>query len=103
MSATPISNRRRLLDRLPARRGVERSRGDAILQGLCVLAGLAAVFVLVEIAYQVISGASPAITKFGLGFLWHSAWAPNLNRFGAAVMLYGTAVSSAIAMLLAVP
>jgi phosphate transport system permease protein len=103
MSARPISLRRRLQDFISERRSVERSRGDTVLHGLCVLAGLIAAFVLVEVAYQVISGAAPSISKFGLGFLGHTAWAPNLSHFGAAVMLYGTAVTSLIAMLIAVP
>lgn len=74
-----------------------------VLHGLCILAGLIAAFVLVEVGYQVINGASPAISAFGLGFLGHTAWAPNFNRFGAAVMLYGTVVTSAMAMVIAVP
>ena len=85
------------------RRGIERSRGDQILRALCLAAGLLTAVVLVEIGYQVISGAAPAISKFGLGFLWHADWAPNLNHFGAGVMLYGTAVTSVIAMLIALP
>jgi phosphate transport system permease protein len=85
------------------RRGTERSRGDQIMRALCLAAGLLAALVLIEIAYQVISGAQPAISKFGLGFLGHVDWAPNFSRFGAAVMLYGTAVSSAMAMVIAVP
>jgi phosphate transport system permease protein len=103
VSARQISPRRRLRKVILARGPVEHSRGDMVLHGLCVLAGLIAAFVLVEIAYQVISGAAPAISTFGLGFLGHINWAPNLNHFGAAVMLYGTAVTSAIAMLIAVP
>jgi phosphate transport system permease protein len=89
--------------RLSAYRSVERSRGDTILYVLCLLAGLVAAFLLFEIAYQVITGAEPAISKFGLAFVGHTAWAPNLNHFGAAVMLYGTLVTSTIAMLIAVP
>jgi phosphate transport system permease protein len=85
------------------RRATERSRGDLILGALCLAAGLVATLVLFEIAYQVITGARPAIAKFGLGFLGHTAWAPNFDRFGAAVMLYGTAVTSVIAMVIAVP
>jgi phosphate transport system permease protein len=103
MSARSISRRRRLRDLVAAPLASERSRGDLILQGLCVLAGLLAAFVLVEIAYQIISGAMPAISRYGLGFLGRTDWAPNFNRFGAAVMLYGTAVTSVIAMVIAVP
>ncbi|HTU96019.1 MAG TPA: phosphate ABC transporter permease subunit PstC [Solirubrobacteraceae bacterium] len=88
---------------LADRRATERSRGDQIMRALCLAAGLVAALVLFEIAYQVISGAQPAIAKFGLGFLVHTAWAPNFDRFGAAVMLYGTGVTSLIAMIIAVP
>jgi len=103
VSASPTSAGRRGLRLVTARRSTERSRGDAILRGLCILAGLAAAFVLAEIAYQIINGARPAISKFGLGFLGHATWAPNLGHFGAAEMLFGTAVTSAIAMVIAVP
>lgn len=62
-----------------------------------------AVAILGDVVYQIISGASPAISHFGLGFLWHTTWQPNFNRFGAGNMLFGTVVSSAVAMLLAGP
>jgi phosphate transport system permease protein len=85
------------------RRVTERSRGDQIMRAVCLAAGLLAAVILVEVAYQVISGAKPAISKFGLGFLGHIDWAPNFSRFGAAVPLYGTAVTSVMAMIIAVP
>jgi phosphate transport system permease protein len=68
-----------------------------------MLASLLGVAVLAAIAYQLINGASQAISRFGLGFLTHSEWKPNFNIFGAASLLYGTAVTSAGALLLAVP
>ena len=103
MSAPSAAPKSRLMRFIADRRATERSRGDLILGALCLAAGLVATLVLFEIAYQVTSGARPAIAKFGLGFLGHSAWAPNFDRFGAAVMLYGTAVTSVIAMVIAVP
>src|ERR1700744_3324519 len=103
MSASPAAPKNRLTRFIADRRGIERSRGDQIMRALCLAAGLVAALVLFEIAYQVISGARPAISESGLGFLVHTAWAPNFSRFGAAVMLYGTAVTSAIAMVIAVP
>jgi phosphate transport system permease protein len=103
MSAPAAAPKNRLVKFVADRRATERSRGDQIMRALCLAAGLLAAAVLFEIAYQVISGARPAISKFGLGFLGHTAWAPNFSRFGAAVMLYGTAVTSAIAMIIAVP
>jgi phosphate transport system permease protein len=74
-----------------------------VLFGLCAVAGLIAVVVIAEIIYQVINGASPAISRFGLGFAVHSAWQPNLSIFGAGGMLFGTVVSAFIAMALATP
>lgn len=106
MSASPTSAGRRGLRFVTARRSSGSSPGDAILRALCILAGLAAALILAEIVYQVITGAQPAISKFGLGFLGHTTWAPNLphgGKFGAAEMLFGTAVTSAIAMVIAVP
>jgi phosphate transport system permease protein len=74
-----------------------------VLRGLCILATLAALAALVEIAYQVISGAHLAISKFGVGFLGHVDWAPNKGVFGAAAFLFGTAISSAMALAIAAP
>ncbi len=77
--------------------------GDGLLYGLCVLASLLAVTALLLIGYKVVSGAGPAISKFGLGFLTSSVWQPNFNQLGAASLLYGTAVTSAVALALATP
>jgi phosphate transport system permease protein len=82
--------------------GIDRL-GDAILRCLCVLAALVGLLVLVAISYDVTNGASRAIGRFGLGFLGHTTWQPNFGIFGAGVMLFGTAVTSALALLLAVP
>lgn len=77
--------------------------GDRLLLGVCALAGVLVAFVLVDIAYQVVSNARPSISRFGIGFLGHQTWAPNLNVFGAATLIFGTVVSSAIALALATP
>lgn len=45
----------------------------------------------------------PALREFGLGFVTSSAWDPVNGRFGAAPALYGTIVSSAIALVIATP
>ncbi len=74
-----------------------------MLYGLCVLAGLITVFLLVEVLYQVIHGAGPAISRFGLSFIGHSTWAANLGVFGAAGALCGTVVSALMALVIAAP
>lgn len=89
----------------PAREGARPAgrRGDATLRALSAAAGVLAVVVLADIAYQVITGAQPALSRYGLGFVGHAVWAPNFDRYGAAVPLYGTLVTSVIALLIATP
>ena len=84
------------------RRSADRV-GDGVLYGLCLLAALLAVLAIGAIAYQVIHGASSSISRFGLGFLVHTTWKPNFGVFGAGAFLYGTAVTSIVTLLLAVP
>ncbi len=65
-----------------------------------------AAFVLLAaacIVYATCSGALPAIRAFGLRFFTSTEWDPVADKYGAVPYLYGTLVSSAIAMVLAVP
>ena len=77
--------------------------GDRMLLALCGLAGLLTVAVLVEVVYQVVHGASPAISRFGLSFIGRSRWAANFGVFGAAAPIYGTFFSALIALIIATP
>ena len=58
---------------------------------------------LVSILASLVLGAWPAIQRFGLGFLINPVWDPVQERFGGLVMIYGTLVTSIIALLIAVP
>lgn len=58
---------------------------------------------LVAIALRVGSDAAPAIQQFGLGFLFTSRWSVNEGIFGALTQIYGTLITSFIALLIAVP
>jgi phosphate transport system permease protein len=91
--------------RARARRRLQRADrvGERLLRALCLLAAGVTVVTIVAIAWQVLHGASGAISKTGPGFLVHSAWRPSFDVFGATVMLYGTAVSSLMALVLALP
>jgi phosphate transport system permease protein len=77
--------------------------GDGVLYGVCALAALLGVGVLFLIGYQVVHGAAPSISKFGLGFLVHTTWQPNFNVYGAGSVLFGTMVSSFVALFLGAP
>jgi phosphate transport system permease protein len=58
---------------------------------------------LAAIIVSLIVGAAPAIREYGLSFLWTSEWDPVKDRYGGLVMIYGTLMTSAIALLIAVP
>ncbi|MBI3812575.1 MAG: phosphate ABC transporter permease subunit PstC [Nitrospirae bacterium] len=55
------------------------------------------------IAFELVRNSRLPIAKFGWGFLWGTTWDPVAERFGALPFLYGTLVSSALALLIAVP
>ena len=77
--------------------------GDRVLYGVCLLAALLCVVTIALIGYQVVHGAGPAISKYGLGFLTETTWQPNFNQFGAGSLIFGTAVSSFVALALGAP
>jgi len=58
---------------------------------------------LVGIILSLLVGAAPAIQHFGLGFLTSTEWDPVQEKFGGLVMIYGTLMTSFIALLIAVP
>jgi phosphate transport system permease protein len=90
---TGSANRLRRIDRI----------GDGVLYGLCALAAMLGVAVLLVIAYQIVHGAGPAISEFGLGFVTDTAWQPNFNVYGAGTVLFGTVVSSFVALAIGGP
>jgi phosphate transport system permease protein len=90
---TRRANRLRRIDRI----------GDGVLYGLCALAALLGAVVLLLVCYQIVDGASPSISKFGLGFLFHTTWQPNFNVYGAGTVLFGTVVSSFVALAIGGP
>jgi phosphate transport system permease protein len=68
-----------------------------LLFALIVLAGLFGI--LVSLAIE----ALPAIREFGPSFFWTNVWSVPDDRFGARIAIYGTVVTSLIALLIAVP
>jgi phosphate transport system permease protein len=79
--------------------------GDLSLQ---LVAGSAAVATLVLvglIVWKVIDGALPALQRYGVGFVTHVVWNPVVGReaFGAGSFLFGTALTSLLALALAAP
>lgn len=84
-----------------------RSDGEKVLDRgfvwLTRVLALAIAAILIWIALQVAYQALPAIVKFGPGFLFSSVWNPVANVYGALPQIYGTLVTSFLALFLAVP
>lgn len=70
-----------------------------LTRGLSLAVLLALCGILLSLAQQ----AWPALSRGGLAFVWHAEWDINNEDFGAAYAIVGTLVSSALAMLIAVP
>src|SRR4051812_43439591 len=77
--------------------------GDRVFSAVALGAGLLVLIILALIAYVIVSKAWPAFRHQGPSFVTSQTWDPNKNQFGALAFIYGTVVSSAIALLLAVP
>jgi phosphate transport system permease protein len=79
--------------------------GDAILYVVTLAAALTGLVLLILIAREVLADAWPAMEKFGLGFLTNEAWDTRAGQeaFGARSFIFGTAVTSFGALLLATP
>ncbi|HEX9047685.1 MAG TPA: phosphate ABC transporter permease subunit PstC [Verrucomicrobiae bacterium] len=77
--------------------------GDRAFKGLTLLMALS-VFVLIGlIGFELAHGSSAAMRQFGWRFLTSSDWDPVNEKFGALPFIFGTLVSSGIALLIAVP
>jgi phosphate transport system permease protein len=86
-----------------ARRRVRTAAGDAAFRLLAAGAALLVLVLLGLTALSMFWGGLPAFRAFGLHFFSGTEWDPVAKRFAALVPIYGTLVTSAIAMLIAVP
>jgi phosphate transport system permease protein len=86
-----------------SRRGHLDRLGDGAFHVLTMAAALLCVAVVGAIVWKVFSLAHPAISANGFGFFERITWDPVKNHYGALLFLYGTAVSSFVALLIATP
>jgi len=77
--------------------------GDVIFWLLTLFFALIVIALVVAVGYVTWAGSAQARTTFGIGFLFQDGWDPVNGKFGALPAIYGTLVSSAIALLLAGP
>jgi phosphate transport system permease protein len=88
---------------LPFRRRLGDRIGDIAIYALTAAAAAAAVALLIAITWKVFQLAWPAITKYGFGFLTRQGWDTIHNKFGALDLIWGTAITSFGAVLIAAP
>jgi phosphate transport system permease protein len=77
--------------------------GDGAFRLLTRAAAIGVLVILGGVILSLMSGSLPALRAFGLNFLVEERWNPVTEKFGALAPIYGTLVTSFIAMLIAVP
>ncbi|MCW5692686.1 MAG: phosphate ABC transporter permease subunit PstC [Pseudolabrys sp.] len=95
MTETASSDRAKVLNKLRL--------GDIAFKFLTRAAAIAVLIILSGIIISLIYGSMPALRQFGFEFLIDESWNPVTEKFGAIAPIYGTIVTSLIAMLIAVP
>jgi phosphate transport system permease protein len=89
---------------IDTRRRIDRQRlQDAAFRGATQLFAWGVLALLGGVLVSLAIGAMPALQKFGWRFLINDAWNPVTENFGALPAIYGTLVTSFIAMLIAIP
>ena len=78
-------------------------RSDSRFRYLTLAAAWLVLLIFIGIIASLWQGAAPAFKAFGFDFVVTSKWNPVTEKFGAWPLIYGTVVTSAIAMLIAVP
>jgi phosphate transport system permease protein len=94
-SAGPVAGSRSFFDRL--------RDGDEIARLITLLFAASVVLITLLIVYELWQGSVLPRHKFGFAFFRTSVWDPNFEQFGALPFIFGTLVTSAVALFIAVP
>jgi phosphate transport system permease protein len=76
---------------------------DTVFRNLTRIAAIAVLLLLSGVIVSLISGSLPTFREFGFSFLTSQSWNPVTDNYGALPAIYGTLITSSIAMLIAVP
>lgn len=79
------------------------STGDAVFRLILLSVALLILLIVSAMVAAMASNSMPSIREFGFSFLWGRSWNPIKGEFGALTFIYGTVVSSLIALIIAVP
>lgn len=94
-SAGPVAGSRSFFSRL--------REGDEIVRLITSLFAASVVFITLLLVYELWQGSVLPRHKFGLAFFVTRVWDPVFDQFGALPFIYGTVVTSVVALLIAVP
>jgi phosphate transport system permease protein len=83
--------------------GARQHAFDVIFRGATWFFAVVVLVILAGVIVSLVAGALPALQHFGWAFVINDAWNPVTENFGALPAIYGTLVTSAIAMLIGVP
>lgn len=81
----------------------KHQRNDAVFRGITFTAALSILLLLAAILWTLVQGSWASISKFGWHFFTTSTWDPVASIFGAGVPIYGTLLTSFLALLIGVP
>jgi len=95
---TPLEQRRATVELPPPSRFADKA-----FEWLTLLMALAVIALIFLVGWQLARGSELSIKRFGFHFLTTSTWDPVAEQFGALPFIYGTVVSSLIALIIAVP
>jgi phosphate transport system permease protein len=77
--------------------------GDVLFRGWTWLMAAALIMVMLLLVYELYDGSRPGLQRFGLRFLTERRWDPVFEHFGALPAIFGTVVSSLLALAIAAP
>src|SRR3954454_17587440 len=95
VDAEEVARRTRVLNKLRT--------GDLVFHHVTRASAMVVLVVLGGVIVSLFLGALPALQEFGFGFITTQSWNPVTEKFGALAPIYGTIITSLIAMLIAVP
>jgi phosphate transport system permease protein len=83
--------------------GARQHALDVVFRSATWFFAVFVLLILTGVIVSLVAGALPALQEFGWSFITSSSWNPVTEKFGALPAIYGTLVTSAIAMLIAIP
>jgi phosphate transport system permease protein len=77
--------------------------GDRLFKIVMTMAASVIVLIVFAMVAKMIESSMPTLQEYGIGFLTNREWVPAINKFGALPFIYGTVVSSVLALIISVP